>query len=65
MLPLAPAHTPDGRKVLWCPCCEHSLHIVPLDFMGRPPIVPDARGKQVRWDDSICDYDTVVLTKLR
>jgi hypothetical protein len=64
--PALPGHTPDGQKVLWCPCCETALTKMAFDFVGRAPnLILDARADQQRWEDPICQYDQVVLTNLR
>lgn len=59
------AHTHDGRKVIWCPCCGHELREIPAGADAPNLIAVIDQRQRRRFTDDTCGYNVEVLPELR
>lgn len=64
--------TPDGRKVVWCPCCNTQLRDAKPGETGISvgthvqfaSLSPDVAAKARIVVDDICDYEVIVFREM-
>jgi hypothetical protein len=63
----------SGRKLVFCPCCDHELRQAKPGETGLSPgtqvqlasLTPDVAARARMFVDDICGYDVLVLKELR